>query len=256
MKAIFTKNMSRLRKKLLLYFLLISIVSISVSAEIILEVSSPVFSHRIENNFYNQLKKDMPEEKAKLFMASLNEEAVFDPIYNLRNRTILLLMVIFVTIIGALFLFTKDIVDPLDVMVTATKKIVDGDLTVKVPVITADEIGQIAGLINDLNEMFFNMIIQIKNDLNRHKNNIAIAARLLNKINDDDSPGKSIYPAELNGSNGKSAAKISIEVISLLEDVLGDLTSLQNFMSKYKIYSLKSELSQEEIEKALKNYKL
>ncbi len=253
MKAIFTRNMSRLRKKLLLYFLLISIVSISVSAEIILEVSSPVFKRSIENNFYNQLIKDLPEKKALEIMARINEEEVFDPIYNLRNRTILLLMVIFITIVGALFLFTKDIVDPLDGMVNATKKMVDGDLTVIVPVSTADEIGQIASLINDLNDMFANMIINIKNDLNRHISNISLAVmsvRQIININDDDTAA-----SKTEALSEDTAAKTGKNVIKLLNSVLSDLALLQTYISKYKIFSLKKDLSQDEIEKALDSYK-
>ncbi len=255
MKLIFTKNMSRLRKKLLLYFLLVSIVSISVSAEIILEVSSPVFKHKIENNFYNQLIKDIPVDKAIEIMARIDDEDVFYPIYDLRNRTILLLLVIFITIVGALFLFTKDIVDPLDEMVTATKKIVNGDLTVKVPVTTPDEIGQVAGLINDLNDMFSDMIINIKNDLNRHKITISIAVLFIKQMIESGKNDNAGGPGGADVTYGNQAAKTGKDVVNLLDNLLRDLALLETFIGKYKIFSLKRELSQDEIENALKKYK-
>lgn len=163
------KPMSRLKKKLLLYFLLISIVSISVSAEIIFEVGSSRFKDSIKYSFFTQMEHSVSPGAIETFKASVDDEALFKPITDLRNRMILLLLVISGSIIAALFLFTRDIVSPMDGMVEATKRMADGDLTASVPVISHDEIGQIGDLINSMNEKLLDMIIQVKQDLNRHK---------------------------------------------------------------------------------------
>lgn len=253
MKSIFSRNMSRLKKKLLLYFLLISIVSISVSAEIILEMSSPVLTRNIENNFFAELKKELPKEKVEKIKIKIDENAVFDPINQLRNRMILLLLVVSFSIIGAFFLFTKDIVDPMDGMVVATQKIVDGDLTVKVPVMSEDEIGQIGRLINNMNEKLLDMIVQVKQDLNRHKDKIKAASNIVNEIISGKT-GDIIDAKKMKVSDFKKMIKHGKDVVALLEIMLTDLTSLQTFINMYKTYTLKTELSQDEIEDAIKSY--
>ncbi len=256
MKFLFDKDMSRLKKKLLLYFILISIVSISVSAEIILEVSSPYFKNGIKKRLYKQLKMELSKEKFEEVKNKIesNEDFIFDPISQLRNRMILLLLVVSASIIGAFFLFTKDIVDPMDGIVAATQRIVDGDLTVKVPVMTEDEIGQVASLINNMNEKLLDMIVQVKQDLNRHKDKIVAAQHLVSAMVKDKNTGKIIEDKKMTVTDFKKMLKIGNDVISLLEIMTTDLSSLQTFINMYKTYSLKTELSQDEIEEAMKNY--
>ena len=107
-------NMSRLKKKLMLYFLLIAIVSVSVSAEIILEVSSKRFQNQIQENFITSLKKNVNSKTLKQIKSDMKADNIFKPIYDLRNRMVLLLLVVSGCIIAAFFLFTKDIVSPMD----------------------------------------------------------------------------------------------------------------------------------------------
>ena len=254
MGIFFKSDMSRLKKKLLLYFLLISIVSISVSAEIILEFSSPRFKETIEKNYYSELAKTLPQKDIDKIKSSINKKKVFNPIYDLRDRMILLLLVVSFSIIGAFFLFTKDIVDPMDGMVAATKQIVDGDLTVKVPVMTEDEIGQIGSLINNMNEKLLDMIVQVKQDLNRHKDKIMAASHLITEIINNNKAEDIIEHKKMRVGDFKNMIKLGEDVIALLEIMTTDLTSLQTFINMYKTYSLKTELSQDEIENAIKNY--
>ena len=254
MGIFFKSDMSRLKKKLLLYFLLISIVSISVSAEIILEFSSPRFKETIEKNYYSELAKTLPQKDIDKIKSNINKKKVFNPIYDLRDRMILLLLVVSFSIIGAFFLFTKDIVDPMDGMVAATKQIVDGDLTVKVPVMTEDEIGQIGSLINNMNEKLLDMIVQVKQDLNRHKDKIMAASHLITEIINNNKAEDIIEHKKMRVGDFKNMIKLGEDVIALLEIMTTDLTSLQTFINMYKTYSLKTELSQDEIENAIKNY--
>ncbi len=248
------KPMSRLKKKLLLYFLLISIVSISGSAEIIFAMSSQHFTKSIKNSFFVQMEKTLSPGAMDSVTAHLDEAALFSPITDLRNRMVLLLLVISASIIAALVFFTRDIVAPMDGMVDATKKIADGDLTVSVPVISQDEIGQIGNLINSMNEKLLDMIIQVKQDLNRHKDKMSVAAGMLTDLIENQKAGRIIENKKMRVSDFRAMIKAGRDMVNLLEIMSSDLTSLQNFVNMYKTYTLKTELSQDEIEDAIKDY--
>ncbi len=249
------KPMSKLKKKLFLYFLLISIVSISVSAEIILEMSSSLFKESLKDSFYTQMQSTISAEAIESFKARADDRELFAPVTDLRNRMILLLLVISGSIITALILFTKDIVSPMDNMVEATKKIADGDLTISVPVISHDEIGQIGELINSMNEKLLDMIIQVKQDLNRHKDKMKVAASMIVDMVENRKTGRIIEDRRMSVRDFKRMVKLGQDIVNLLEIMTADLTSLQNFINMYKTYTLKTELSQDEIEDAIEDYK-
>ncbi|MGL4370895.1 MAG: hypothetical protein ACRCUT_14670, partial [Spirochaetota bacterium] len=129
-----TREMSRLKKKLLLYFILVAIVSISVSAEIILEMSSPRFRESLSAGVAAQLNQTIDAKSLSSVKTALSSDAAWAPLYDMRNRMILLLLVISASVIGAFFLFTRDIVAPMDGLVDAAKKIASGDFTATAPV--------------------------------------------------------------------------------------------------------------------------
>jgi methyl-accepting chemotaxis protein len=275
MKFGFTKETSRLKKKLLLYFLLIAIVSISVSVEIIFEMSEPKFRNDIKSQFYNELEKNYSDVKFQQVFKDIkdkdalekdagkryqaldnifNENKIFKPIFKFRNRMILLLLVITGSIISAFFLFTKDIVSPMDGMVDATRRIVDGDLTIKVPVLTNDEIGMIGMHINAMNVKLLDMIVQVKQDLGRHKDKISTAIEIIKEQTRNMSSREIAETKRIKISDFRKIMELGENVISLLNIMTEDLTSMQTFVNMYKTYSLTTELTQEEIENALNNY--
>ncbi len=248
--------MSRLKKKLLIYFILIAIVSISVSAEIILEVSSKRFKDGISNNFIRQVENNLGKKYVKKISNNIDTEAVFVPIYDLRNRMILFLLVVSASIIGAFYMFTKDIISPMDGIVEATKKIAKGDLTVSVPVMSEDEIGQIAGLINDMNLNLQDMIFQVKQEVSRYKDKIEIATHRISSLVNSNVRNEIMESRKMKVSDFKRMVAIGEEVVGLLEYMTNDLSSLQTFINMYKTYKINSEISQNEIEEALKNFSI
>jgi methyl-accepting chemotaxis protein len=249
-----SQPMSRLKKKLLIYFILIAIVSISVSAEIILEVSSLRFKNSISSNFIHQVENNLGKKSVDKLMKEIDAEAVFVPINNLRNRMILFLLVVSASIIGAFYMFTKDIISPMDGIVEATKKIAKGDLTVSVPVMSEDEIGQIAGLINDMNLNLQDMIFQVKQEVTRYKDKIEIATHRISELVNEQVKDEVMESRKMKVSDFKKMVTIGNEVVGLLEYMSNDLTSLQTFINMYKTYKINSEISQNEIEEALKNF--
>ena len=247
------KEKSRLKKKLTLYFILIAIVSISVSVEMIFEFSSAKFRNDIRDNLIIEVQQGVPAKYVqKLDIDRLNS-AINDPISDLRNRMILLLLVICASIIGAFVMFAKDIVSPMDGIVEATKKIVDGDLTVTVPVMSDDEIGQIATLINDMNTNLNNMIMEIRQEVSRHKNKIQIATDAISSISRENAE-TIIDNRAMKVSDFKKMMKLSTDVVKLLNMMLIDLDALETFVKMYKTYAVHTEINQRELDKILDQY--
>ncbi len=247
------KEKSRLKKKLTLYFLLIAVVSISVSVEMIFEFSSAKFRNDIRSQLIKEVQQGVPGEYVvKLNIEKLNT-AINNPINDLRNRMILLLLVICGSIVGAFIMFAKDIVSPMDSIVDATKKIADGDLTVTVPVISDDEIGQIATLINDMNINLQDMIMQIRQEISRHKNKILEAGIIITSLTDKNSE-EILKNRKMKVSDYKKMMGLSNDVVKLLDTMLIDLGALENFVKMYKTYSIHTEINQKELDKVLDQY--
>jgi len=249
------KESSRLRRKLTLYFILISIVSISVSAEIIFEFSSGKLQNEIRKNFINYTEITLPAESIKLMGQHGIADAVGKPIESLRNRMILLLLVVFASIIGAFIMFTRDIVSPMHGIVEATKKIADGDLTITVPVMTDDEIGQIARLINHMNLNLQDMIMEIRQEIARHKAKLDDAVQRISSITDNGKAEEVFESRRMKISDYRSIVNLSGDVVKQLEGIMVDLGNLETFMKMYKTYAIRTEIEQREIDRAIDDYK-
>ena len=250
-------NISRLRRKLHLYFILVAIVSVSVSLEIIIEVSSNSIQSKVAQNITEHYKSSVDTSSAsKIDAASqnLNYQDVFWPIYNLRNRMLLLLLLITGSIIAAFVMFTKDIVEPMDYIVKATKRLAGGDLTVKIPVMSEDEIGQVASLINDMNAKLLDMINQLKQDVSRHKESINnIAARMIELI-PSDKGDEIVDGKKMRLTDFKALLKNISDCTNLLEEMSIDFSSLETFINMYKTYQMSKDISDSEILEALEEY--
>lgn len=248
------KTNSRLKKKLSIYFILIAIVSTSVTAQIILEVSSPVFQHGISNNFISQVSGYMNKDQLDKFRSEIKMDSINQPIRQLRNRMLLMLMVITFCIIGAFTMFTRDIVVPMDELVKGTKKIASGDLSASVPVMSEDEIGQMAQLVNDMNIGLQDMITQMRRELDTFNVKIAYAISGLSNPVEIDNAEKSIHLKRMKISELKKILEGHSEVEQLLNKVSIDIMSLHSFMDMYKNYTISSEVTQNEIDATLSHY--
>jgi methyl-accepting chemotaxis protein len=234
------EKMSRLKKKLFLYFILISIVSISISAEIILELGSPAFRGVFLTNMEHELTRVMSKEEAHTFVnEKMDKSMLFSAFSELQVRMILLLLVVGASIIGAFRLFTKDIVSPMESMVNATRRIADGDLSASVPINTQDEIGQIGLLINEMSVNLQDLILQLKSEVDRMRERIiAISGRIsLDILNPD------LLAAITNRKISKKEIRRVIstgdDMTGILKDMLIDLNALQAFINLYKVFEVK-----------------
>lgn len=249
------KTHSRLKKKLSIYFILIAIVSTSVTAQIILEVSSPVFQHKISDNFISQVTGYMNKDQLEKFRSELKMDSVDQPIRQLRNRMLLMLLVIMFCIIGAFTMFTRDIVVPMDELVKGTKRIAAGDLSTNVPVMSEDEIGLMAQLVNDMNIGLQDMITQMRRELDTFNVKIAYAINELSKSVELDHARESMRHRHMKMSELKKLIDSHIEVEQLLNKVSIDIMSLHSFMDMYRSYTISSEVTQNEIDATLSHYR-
>ncbi len=232
--------MSKLKKKLLLYFILISVVSVSVSAEIILELGSPAFRGMFIKNIEKELTKVMTQEEAHDFVMNKMDRAhFFDPFTEMQIRMILLLLVIGGSIIGAFGLFTKDIVSPMESMVNATRRIADGDLSASVPVNTQDEIGQIGLLINEMSVNLQDLILQLKSEVDRMRERImAINGRVSSDLLNPDLLS-AIENRKITKGEIRRVIRTGDDMTGILKDMLIDLNALQAFINLYKVFEVK-----------------
>ncbi len=238
----FLKDMSRLKRKLLLYFLLIAIVSTSVTAEIILELGSPVFKNAVIKNLHSEISKNTDKASADKLIKKIDFDKVFDPIGSLQIRAILLLLVISLSIVGAFFQYTKDIVSPMEGMVLATKRMADGDLSVSVPVMTKDEIGQVGSLINDMSVNLQEMILQVKQEVMRLKEKIAIANDKIVTFSEDTKIQDILRTKKMKVKDLKGFLELGTDVAKMMDEMIGDLSALQAFANMYKVFQLSSQI--------------
>lgn len=236
-------KMSRLKRKLLLYFLLVSIVSTSVTAEIILELGSPVFRNSVKENLRIELERNLTKKEAAFFVNNrINFDKVLSPVASLQVRTILLLLVITISIVGAFFQYAKDIVSPMEGMVSAAKKIADGDLSVSVPVVTQDEIGQVGLLINDMSINLQEMILQVKQEVMRLKEKIAVANDKIETFSEESKIEDIIKNKRMKISDLKKFIELGVDLAKLMDEMISDLSALQSFANMYKVFQLTSQL--------------
>lgn len=132
-------RISNLRKRLLIYFFLIIFVTFSVGAQLIFEVGSPRLKDQISQNISAQ------GDDHETTMAGI--DAVLK---KLQHRMILVMGIVFLCVVATMFVFIRNIVEPLDAMGKAAKRITEGHLNETVPIRCQDEIGKIGELINDL----------------------------------------------------------------------------------------------------------
>jgi len=133
---------SKLKKKLLIYFILIAFVSLVVGLEMVWEVGEP--------KLLDQISANITELIPEIQLSASVTEKIFKPMRELQVRMMILLFIVGMSISVTLLIFIKNIANPLDDMVAAAKELRDGNLSATVPVMSNDEIGQLGECFNDL----------------------------------------------------------------------------------------------------------
>ncbi|MCB1309030.1 MAG: HAMP domain-containing protein [Leptospiraceae bacterium] len=223
---LFTRRMSKLKKKLLLYFILISLVSISVSAEIILELGSPVFRDQFMHTLQSEVIRVTGNEQAA---ERLDRDILFDHVNTFQVRMILLLIVVSLCISGAFYLFTRNIVEPMEELVHATVRIADGDLSVSIPIYSEDEIGQVGILINRMNDHLKDLILHIKDEMT----GIEHGMHQLRQVSDELSLAG---PSEFQ-------QQVQSRMDPIFNDMRIDFSEMKSILNLYRVFGI-TELDQ------------
>ena len=194
------------------------------------------------NQFQTELAKDISNEKAEKFMKeTLDVDSLFEVFNVFQMRMILLLAVVTASIVGAFFMFAREIVAPMEGMVAATKKIADGDLSATVPVKSNDEIGQIGNLINDMSVNLQEMIIQIRQESKRLREKITQANEKVTKSLHTEELTKAIEEKRIRLTDLKTIISTGDELSTILDDMVIELSSLQAFINMYKVFQVSEE---------------
>jgi len=245
-KSILGVQESRIKKKLTLYFILISIVSISISLEVILEVGEKPFQKKISESFIAEMKNHIDIDES-FDISKLNLDDAFHPLFDLRIRMILLFLVIIGTIITAFSLFAKDIANPIDALVEGAKKVADGDLTYTIPVLSEDEIGQLSRLINDMNANLQELVVEIRFEMKRMVKVVDTMQEGLKESVEDDILSEAANTRKIRVSKIKRMQENSRQAYKNLYDLKEDLSALTMLIDMYKVYQVHSTNQDQEV---------
>lgn len=202
-------NISNLRKRLLIYFALIIFVTFSVGAQLLYEVGSQRLSSRIEVSIVDQLPK---EAKGRFDIGK-----VVNILKRLQYRMILVMAIVMICVICTMVVFTRNIVEPLDLIGKAAKKIAEGHLDETVLVRNQDEIGNIGELINDLAANLQEILLHVWNHTG---DDIVLLDHICEEIN-------------AGPDNG-----LSPEIKQELAFVRQDIEDMQNMVKAFDYYNI------------------
>ncbi len=127
-----------LLRRMLFYFLLISIAVLFISSEMIYQLNKSSFK-----NMYVEVLKNYKANKITL-------KEAFKPIYFILRKMIAGLVILVVLVSIVLYMFVKDIALPIQYIVETAKKISAGDLSQTVRVKGEDELTMLGDIINEL----------------------------------------------------------------------------------------------------------
>jgi len=127
-----------LQRSMIIYFLLIVSASLLVTIEFVIDVQSV------------DLKNTLLENFSQFSMDKITQSQVFEPIEKLRNKAILMIVIIMYVTIIVLMMLIKNITGPLQHMIEISGKISEGDLTQSIHIDSGNELAQLGGVINEM----------------------------------------------------------------------------------------------------------
>ena len=139
-----------LQRMMIVYFLLIGFAAVLVGVEFVSDAGSPELREGLLQNFEKFSNGEMPENR------------VFDPLVRLKNKALLMIgIILFVTII-VLFMFIKNITEPLQHMIEISEKISGGDLRRTIRIHSGNELAELGNVINELSSNLQEILLASK----------------------------------------------------------------------------------------------
>jgi len=136
---------------MIIYFLLIGFASLLVGVEFIIDTNRPELKKTLISNFEKNIENQMEIDE------------VFDPIDKLRNKAILMIAIIMFVMIIVLTMFIKNITEPLQHMIEASKEISKGDLSQTITIEAKNELAELGNAINEMSSNLQEILMLSRN---------------------------------------------------------------------------------------------
>lgn len=145
------KSRYSLQRTMIIYFLLIGFASLLVGVEFIIDTNRPELKKTLISNFEKNIENQMEIDE------------VFDPIDKLRNKAILMIAIIMFVMIIVLTMFIKNITEPLQHMIEASKEISKGDLSQTITIEAKNELAELGNAINEMSSNLQEILMLSRN---------------------------------------------------------------------------------------------
>jgi methyl-accepting chemotaxis protein len=132
---------------MIIYFLMISFASFLIAAEFIYDIHSEELCSELTQNF------------AGLSSGQIQPDAALQPIQALRNKAILMVALFLAVVLILLTMFIKNITEPLQHMIEASKLIAVGDLSQTVSIRAKNELAEMGNTVNELTSNLQEMLL-------------------------------------------------------------------------------------------------
>ena len=136
---------------MMVYFLLIGFAALLVGIEFIVETHGD----GIRQAFLAQVAGQVPP--------SFDHDAYLQPLTHLRNKAVLVIAIIMVGILIVMTMFMKHITEPLQHMITTSRKISAGDLSQTIRIDGNNELAELGGVINEMSSNLQEIIHMSRN---------------------------------------------------------------------------------------------
>lgn len=201
-----------LQRTMITYFLLIGFASILVGMEFLAEAGGSELKEalisNLEMNFNNQME--------------INDALA--PIEKLRNKALLMIGIIMIVMIIVLTMFIKNITEPLQHMIEASKEISKGDLSQTIRIQSNNELAELGNVINEMASNLQEIIMLSRNMCSAGNEYIRKTSSILNH-------------RKLNRDN---IDKIGKEVLHLK----GEVELLSEFIDYFNFYTIEKKIDE------------
>jgi methyl-accepting chemotaxis protein len=127
-----------LQRTMIIYFLLIVCAALLVTVEFVFDVQNHELRETLVHNFELYVLDKMPKA------------AIFEPLIGLKNKAILMIVIIMYVTIIVLTMLIKNITGPLQHMIDVSQQISEGDLTKSIHISSNNELAQLGNVINEM----------------------------------------------------------------------------------------------------------
>ena len=201
-----TKAKHSLQRTMIIYFLLIGFASLLVGFEFIVDTHGHELKDELVLNFEKYSKKE------------IETDDIFSPIEKLRNKAILMIIIIMAVMIIVLTMFIKNITEPLQHMIEVSREISSGDLSQTVKIHSDNELSELGNVINEMSSNLQEIILLSKTMCSSGENFYTQVYDILNR--------QSLNPEQIT------------EVRKEITHLNKDLNLLKEFTDYFSFYSV------------------